>query len=113
MRCSSPSIRRLSAAGPRILTPSPATRGRKNPACGVANTDVHPKIRHPQRTREQYADWRSRCLRSAGFKQPTADRIARDPGFDLHALLVLVERGCSPELAVRIAAPQDWEEGAP
>ena len=32
-------------------------------------------------------------------------RLARDPRYDLHALIELVERGCPPELAVRILAP--------
>jgi hypothetical protein len=76
----------------------------------VAKTDVHPKLRHPQRTREHYADWRSRCLRGAGFERFTAERVAHDTRFDLHALLLLIERGCPPELAVRIVAPLDQEE---
>ena len=70
---------------------------------------MQPELRHPQRTREGYVDWRSRCLGNAGFEQVTADRVARDTRFDLHALLMLVERGCPPELAVRIVAPLDWE----
>ena len=38
---------------------------------------------------------------------PPAGRrgLARDARYDLHALLELVERGCPPELAVRIVAP--------
>lgn len=28
---------------------------------------------------------------------------------DLHALLELVDRGCAPELAVRIVAPLEWK----
>ena len=34
-----------------------------------------------------------------------ATRVARDERFDLHALIELVERGCPPDLAVRILAP--------
>jgi hypothetical protein len=30
---------------------------------------------------------------------------ARDPCYDLHALIELVERGCDPVAAVRIVAP--------
>jgi hypothetical protein len=30
-----------------------------------------------------------------------------DFSFDLHALLELVDRGCAPDLAVRILAPLD------
>jgi hypothetical protein len=41
----------------------------------------------------------------AGFPETLADEVAGNPRFDLHALLQLVDRGCPPELAVRIAAP--------
>ena len=58
-----------------------------------------------QRTEESYVDWRADCLRKAGFERESAEALARDTGFDLHALLELVDRGCPPELAVRILAP--------
>ena len=48
-----------------------------------------------------------RCLRGAGFDEREARRIGQDPGYDLHALLELVDRGCPPSLAVRILAPLD------
>jgi hypothetical protein len=35
--------------------------------------------------------------------------VAADPELDLHALLELVDRGCPPELAVRIVAPTGRE----
>jgi hypothetical protein len=38
--------------------------------------------------------------------------VANETGFDLHALLELVERGCEPELAVRILAPLDLGDAA-
>jgi len=38
-----------------------------------------------------------------------AQWVAADPGFDLHALLELVDRGCPPALAVRILAPEPRE----
>jgi hypothetical protein len=41
----------------------------------------------------------------SGFPAGLAAEIARDPRFDLHALIELTERGCPPELAVRILAP--------
>lgn len=42
---------------------------------------------------------------------PLAARLAPDPQYDLHALIELVERGCPPELAVRILAPlEDGDE---
>jgi hypothetical protein len=49
--------------------------------------------------------WRSDQLVASGFPSPLAVRIAADDRYDLHALIELVERGCSPELAARILAP--------
>lgn len=49
--------------------------------------------------------WRAARLRAAGFPGELADRLARDPSYDLHALLNLTDRGCPPDLAVRIVAP--------
>lgn len=49
--------------------------------------------------------WRIERLRGAGFSRITAEQIAVDPRYDLHALLELVDRGCRPDLAVRILAP--------
>ena len=56
--------------------------------------------------------WRTKRLLAAGFEAQLAARIAADGAFDLHALLELVDRGCPPELAVRIAGPLD-REGRP
>ena len=53
--------------------------------------------------------WRRCRLLEAGFPTTLADAVASDPGFDLHALLQLVDRGCPPELAVRIVAPMRSE----
>jgi hypothetical protein len=55
------------------------------------------------------AGWRERRLEAAGFDEATAVMLARDCGFDLHGLINLVEAGCPPDLAVRIAAPIDRE----
>ena len=49
--------------------------------------------------------WRREQLVHAGFPLPRAARLAKDPGYDLHGLIELVERGCPPELAIRILAP--------
>jgi hypothetical protein len=49
--------------------------------------------------------WRRRRLIEVGFPGAVADVVSSDPRFDLHALLQLVDRGCPPELAVRILAP--------
>jgi hypothetical protein len=54
--------------------------------------------------------WRIERLRAAGFDEQLAVRIGSDCGFDVHALLELVDRGCSPALAARIVAP--LEEGS-
>jgi hypothetical protein len=53
--------------------------------------------------------WRRDQLVGSGFPLPLAARLARDPRYDLHALIELSERGCTPELAVRILAPFDRE----
>ena len=55
--------------------------------------------------------WRRSQLVGAGFDAPTADLFAQTESVDLHALIELVERGCTPELAARIMAPIDCEAG--
>ena len=55
----------------------------------------------------EVVSWRRDRLVEAGFALPVAARIARDQSYDLHALIDLVERGCPPELAVRILAPHE------
>jgi hypothetical protein len=66
----------------------------------------------PQPRTERHVDWRRRCLRRAGFNRAIADQLAPDFSFDLHALLELVDRGCPPDLAVRILWPLDrWYPG--
>ena len=56
--------------------------------------------------------WRRDQLVAAGFELALAADIANRRGYDLHALIELVERGCPPELAVRILAPLDEETAA-
>jgi hypothetical protein len=51
------------------------------------------------------ASWRRARLLEAGFPRHLAVRLAGDARFDVHALIELVERGCPPELAMRILAP--------
>ena len=60
----------------------------------------------------QFVTWRRDRLAAAGFPLPLASRVARDSRQDLHSLLELVERGCTPELALRITAPLDEGEAA-
>ena len=67
-----------------------------------------------QRTRSE-ADllrWRRDQLAQAGFPLPLAARLARDPNYDLHLLIELAERGCPPDLAIRILAPLEMEAPA-
>lgn len=49
--------------------------------------------------------WRAERLARTGLAPEVAARIAADSAYDLHALFELVDRGCPPELAVRIVAP--------
>lgn len=59
------------------------------------------------REAHQLVAWRRNRLAAAGFTLPLASRLARDPRYDVHALVELVERGCPTDLAVRIAGPLD------
>jgi hypothetical protein len=64
-----------------------------------------------QRGREVWR-WRRERLVRCGFPLPLAARLAQDDRYDLHGLIELVERGCGPELAVRILAPEEGESAA-
>jgi hypothetical protein len=55
----------------------------------------------------QVVAWRRSRLLDAGFPRALAEEVAVDAEHDLHALIELVERGCPPELAVRILMPLD------
>jgi hypothetical protein len=50
-------------------------------------------------------EWRRSLLVHAGFPPDLARDLAADPRSDLHALLNLVDRACSPPLAARILSP--------
>ena len=56
--------------------------------------------------------WRREQLTGSGFPLPLAVRLASDARYDLHALIELTERGCAPELAMRILAPLGTEDTA-
>ena len=56
--------------------------------------------------------WRRDQLVASGFPPPLAARLAGDSRYDLHALIELAERGCRPDLAVRILAPDTGERVA-
>ena len=49
--------------------------------------------------------WRCTQLVRSGFPEEAAASVAEDDRYDLHELVELVERGCPPELALRIVAP--------
>ena len=59
---------------------------------------------------EDVSAWRTERLEQAGFQHELADELAQRCGYDLHALIELVERDCPPELAVRILAPLAGED---
>jgi hypothetical protein len=63
-------------------------------------------------TRQGLVRWRREQLVASGFSLDVAARLARDSRYDLHALIDLVERGCPPELAIRILAPLEDEVAA-
>ena len=46
--------------------------------------------------------WRAEELERAGFHPRQAGRLAMRHDVDLHAATGLLERGCSPELALKI-----------
>jgi hypothetical protein len=63
-------------------------------------------------TRHEVVRWRRDQLLGSGFALAVAARLAEDSRYDLHALIELTERGCDPELAVRILAPVEGESAA-
>ncbi len=61
---------------------------------------------------DEVVRWRCEQLVESGFATALAARIAKNAHYDLHALIELVERGCQPDLAVRILAPVEEEAAA-
>ena len=61
---------------------------------------------------DEVVGWRRERLVESGFARSLADAIAKDSSYDLHALIELVERGCDPEIAVRILAPLEEKSAA-
>lgn len=51
---------------------------------------------------ERIERWRADELERAGYEPRTAGRLAVRHDVDLHAAVDLLERGCSPELALKI-----------
>ena len=46
--------------------------------------------------------WRTEELERAGYSRRAASRLAARHDVDLHRAIELVQRGCAPELAVKI-----------
>ena len=61
---------------------------------------------------DEVVAWRWSQLVRSGFPDTLAASVAGDDHYDLHRLIELVERGCPPELALRILAPLDTDEAA-
>jgi hypothetical protein len=72
---------------------------------GDTNVNVGTVLRADRAERAAVAAWRRRQLDEAGFPARLAASLADDQRVDVHALIELVERGCRPELAARIAVP--------
>lgn len=66
----------------------------------------------PDATVDEVARWRQERLTRSGFSLALAAEIANDSRYDLHALIELVERGCRPDLAVRILSPLTHQRAA-
>jgi hypothetical protein len=60
--------------------------------------------------RDGVVEWRRTQLLRSGFPLAVAASVAEDDRYDLHRVVELVERGCAPELALRILAPLDIDE---
>ena len=65
-----------------------------------------------ERAGDEVVRWRREQLTASGFPFRLAAWLAEDARYDLHALIELCERGCAPDLAVRILAPSDGETAA-
>ena len=71
-------------------------------------------VGRPTETARHGSAGRLAARAAGGVRLPAAarGRDRRDTRYDLHALIELVERGCPPELAVRILAPLDEGDAA-
>ena len=77
----------------------------------------HKQIMRTQTARARRTDhvliWRRDQLVRSGVPPSLAVRAAKDGGYDLHAFVELLGRGCPPELAIRILAPLESEMPSP
>jgi hypothetical protein len=51
---------------------------------------------------ERIERWRAEALEKAGYEPRAAGRLAVRHDVDLHRAIDLLERGCSPQLALKI-----------
>lgn len=65
-----------------------------------------------ERESDEIVLWRCDQLVDAGFPLALALQLGHDGGYDLHALIELVEHACPPELGARILVPLDREGDA-
>lgn len=63
----------------------------------AAEAEVHEETEH-----ERIERWRVEELERAGYSVRAAARLAASSEVDLHRAVDLLERGCTPELAVKI-----------
>ena len=65
----------------------------------MAATDIY--LADPTEV-ERIERWRAEELERAGYEPRSAGRLAVRHDIDLHTAVDLLERGCSPDLALRI-----------
>ncbi|MBV8599423.1 MAG: hypothetical protein JO017_11435 [Actinobacteria bacterium] len=51
---------------------------------------------------ERVERWRTEALEAAGYDPDSAAHLASRHDVDLHRAIEMIERGCSPELALQI-----------
>jgi hypothetical protein len=100
-------------AAVRADTPA-STKASGGKELGAADAHRAMRSRKPTITAPAPLDpvhvWRFERLLAAGLSPDLASRVSADSGYDLHALLELIDRGCPAELAPRILAPLDSPE---
>jgi hypothetical protein len=63
----------------------------------AANVEVHEETEG-----ERIERWRFEALGRAGYQPRHAAKLAASPEVDLHRAIDLLERGCDPNLALKI-----------
>ena len=61
-------------------------------------TELHPR----ESELERIERWRAERLERAGYDADAAAQLAARPDVDLHQAIGLIEKGCSPEVALQI-----------